>query len=74
MGISIVEPRAGFEPATCRFLEDHVRGGRFPVSGDFIYQAEPPRLQDSNAKPSGLKLYSLRWFRSRILRDQYSGS
>ena len=36
-----MEPRAGFDPATCRFPSDLLQGGRSLVR--LICQAEPPR-------------------------------
>jgi len=40
--VSIVEPRAGFEPATCRFPADY-KAAAFQCLRSGICQAEPPR-------------------------------
>src|SRR5208282_604454 len=55
---SIMEPRAGFEPATCR-SPDPVYEAAALRSCLGIYQAEPPRHSASNASQSCLKVYSL---------------
>jgi len=38
----MLEPRAGFEPATCRFPADY-KAAAFRCPGSGICQAEPPR-------------------------------
>ena len=55
-GRQFMEPRAGFDPATCRFLAVQLQGGRSLVR--LICQAEPPR-RDAEYKQPRLKFSRL---------------